>query len=229
MEAARKLLGDSLLFRKLAPSERSALIARAHIRKFPAGDTIFLMGSLHDSMMAIINGEVKISMASPDGKEVVLAILRAGEVFGEIAMLDGKPRSADVKALTDCSLAVLGRRDVLAALGGNQTAWLGLIEVLCSRLRQTDDHLVEVALLGLPARLAKVLLRMIDERGNRAKIAAAADIRRSQSELANMVGAARENVNKCLQEWQRAGIIRMEKRVITIAERAKLETIGESK
>ena len=168
------------------------------------------MGSLHDSMMAIINGEVKISMASPDGKEVVLAILRAGEVFGEIAMLDGKPRSADVEALTECSLAVLGRRDVLAALGGNQAAWLGLIEVLCSRLRQTDDHLVEVALLGLPVRLAKVLLRMIDERGNRAKIAAAADIRRSQSELANMVGAARENVNKCLQEWQRAGIIRME-------------------
>ena len=101
--------------------------------------------------------------------------------------------------------------------------------MLCSWLRQTDDHLVEVALLGLPARLAKVLLRMIDERGNRAKIAAAADIRRSQSELANMVGAARENVNKCLQEWQRAGIIRMEKRVITIAERAKLETIAESK
>ena len=187
------------------------------------------MGSLHDSMMAIINGEVKISMASPDGKEVVLAILRAGEVFGEIAMLDGKPRSADVEALTDCSLAVLGRRDVLAALGGNQAAWLGLIEVLCSRLRQTDDHLVEVALLGLPVRLAKVLLRMIDERGNRTKIAAAADIRRSQSELANMVGAARENVNKCLQAWQRAGIIRMEKRVITIAERAKLEAIAESR
>ena len=229
METARKLLGDSLLFRKLAPSERSALIARARIRNFAAGDTVFLMGSLHDSMMAIINGEVKISMASPDGKEVVLAILRAGEVFGEIAMLDGKPRSADVEALTECSLAVLGRRDVLAALGGNQAAWLGLIEVLCSRLRQTDDHLVEVALLGLPVRLAKVLLRMIDERGNRAKIAAAADIRRSQSELANMVGAARENVNKCLQEWQRAGIIRMERRVITIAERTKLEAIAESK
>lgn len=97
METARKLLGDSLLFRKLAPSERSALIARAHIRNFAAGDTVFLMGSLHDSMMAIINGEVKISMASPDGKEVVLAILRAGEVFGEIAMLDGKPRSADCR------------------------------------------------------------------------------------------------------------------------------------
>ena len=179
-------------------------------------------------MMAIINGEVKISMASPDGKEVVLAILRAGEVFGEIAMLDGKPRSADVKALTDCSLAVLGRRDVLAALGGNQAAWLGLIEVLCSRLRQTDEHLVEVALLGLPVRLAKALLRVINEQGARAKNAVGSDIRRSQSELANMVGAARENVNKCLHEWQRAGIIRMERRVITIADRAKLEAVADS-
>jgi CRP/FNR family transcriptional regulator, cyclic AMP receptor protein len=229
LETARKLLGDSLLFRQLAPGERSALIARAHIRNFTAGDTIFLMGSLHDSMMAIIHGEVKISMASPDGKEVVLAILRAGEVFGEIAMLDGKPRSADATALTACTLAILNRHDVLAALKRNPAAWLGLVEVLCSRLRQTDEHLVEVALLGLPARLAKALLRVMAEQGARAKNAAAADIRLSQSELANMVGAARENVNKCLHEWQRAGIIRMERRIITVAECAKLEAIADMK
>jgi CRP/FNR family transcriptional regulator, cyclic AMP receptor protein len=94
-------------------------------------------------------------------------------LFGEIAMLDGKPRSADATALTACTLAVLNRHDVLAALKRNPAAWLGLVEVLCSRLRQTDEHLVEVALLGLPARLAKALLRVMAEQGARAKNAAA--------------------------------------------------------
>jgi CRP/FNR family cyclic AMP-dependent transcriptional regulator len=225
LEDARRLLGDCVLFRKLAPHERNALVARAHMRTFKAGDTIFLMGALHDSMIAVLNGEVRISMPSADGKEVVLAIVHAGEVFGEIAMLDGKPRSADAKALTACNLAVLNRRDVLDTLERNPTAWLGLVEVLCSRLRRTDQHLVELALLGLPVRLAKTLLRVVD--AARAQVANRTDLRLSQYELANIVGAARESVNKCLHEWQRLGIIRMEKRVIKIADRAALEALAE--
>jgi CRP/FNR family cyclic AMP-dependent transcriptional regulator len=195
------------------------------MRRFDAGDTIFLMGALHDSMIAVLDGEVGISVPSAEGKEVMLAIVHAGEVFGEIAMLDGKPRSADAKALTACNLAVLDRRDVLAVLERNPTAWLGLVEVLCSRLRQTDQHLVEVALLGLPQRLAKTLLRIID--AARSQTANRSELRLWQYELANLVGASRENVNKCLHEWQRAGIIRMEKRVIKIADRAALEAMAE--
>ena len=196
------------------------------MRRFDAGDTIFLMGALHDSMFAVLSGEVRISMPSADGKEVVLATVHAGEVFGEIAMLDGKPRSADATALTACNLAVLDRRDVLAAIGRNADAWLGLMEVLCSRLRRTDHHLVELALLGLPERLAKTLLRAVDA-GAGAAAANSANLRLSQYELANRVGAARESVNKCLHEWQRSGIIRMEKRVITIVNRAALEALAE--
>jgi CRP/FNR family transcriptional regulator, cyclic AMP receptor protein len=225
LQHARKLLAGCALFRNLTPDERTALAARAHMRAFEAGDTIFLMGAQHDSMVAVLSGDVKISMTSSEGKQIVLAILHPGEVFGEIAMLDGKPRSADAKALTDCSLAVLDRRDVLAALEGNPAAWLGLIEVLCSRLRQTDQHLVEVALLGLPARLAKALLRMTDEQDGQRPDARGS--RLSQHDLANLVGAARENVNKCLQEWRRVGIIRIEKRVIRIADRDALEALAE--
>jgi CRP/FNR family cyclic AMP-dependent transcriptional regulator len=225
LEHARKLLADCVLFRKLTPHERTALATRAHMRRFEAGDTIFIMGAQHDSMLAVLSGEVKISMTSSEGKEIVLAILQPGEVFGEIAMLDGKPRSADAKALTDCHLAVLDRRDVLAALEGNPAAWLGLIEVLCSRLRQTDQHLVEVALLGLPARLAKALLRMTEEQDGQRPDARAS--RLSQHDLANLVGTTRESVNKCLREWRRAGIIRIDKRVISIADRAALEALTE--
>src|SRR5215831_8177902 len=220
---ARKLLGDCVLFRKLAPPERNALAVRAHMRSFDAGDTIFLMGTLRDSMIAVLEGEVRISVPSAEGKEVVLAIVHAGEVFGEIAMLDGKPRSADAKALTPCSLAVLDRRDVFSVLARNPTAWLGLVEVLCSRLRHTDQHLVEVALLGVQQRLAKSLLRIVDAPCNQASNRT--ELRLSQYELANLVGASRESVNKCLHEWRRAGIIRMERRMIKIADRAALEAM----
>jgi CRP/FNR family cyclic AMP-dependent transcriptional regulator len=204
LEHARKLLADCVLFRKLTPHERTALATRAHMRRFEAGDTIFIMGAQHDSMLAVLSGEVKISMTSSEGKEIVLAILQPGEVFGEIAMLDGKPRSADAKALTDCHLAVLDRRDVLAALEGNPAAWLGL---------------------GLPARLAKALLRMTEEQDGQRPDARAS--RLSQHDLANLVGTTRESVNKCLQEWRRAGIIRIDKRVISIADRAALEALAE--
>ena len=225
LEDARRLLGKSALFRNLAPNDRNSLVARARMRSFNAGDTIFLMGDLHDSMIAILEGEVRISVPSTDGKELMLAIVYAGEVFGEIAMLDGKPRSAHAKALTACILAILDRRDVLAALDRNPKAWLGFVEVLCSRLRYTDQQLVEMALLQLPERLAQTLLRAVDAAP--AQAPNRANLRVSQYELAHRVGATRESVNKCLHEWQRARIIRIEKRVITIVDRAALEALVE--
>lgn len=227
LEDARRLLGDCVLFRKLAPNERNELVARAHMRKFEAGDTIFLTGAFNSSMMAVLKGEVKISIASAEGKEVMLAIVHAGEVFGEIAMLDGKPRSADARALTACELAVVDRRDMLGALERNPAAWRGLVEVLCSRMRRTDQHLVELALLELPARLAKALLRVVDAKRGQATNLAGTECHLSQSELATIVGAARESVNKCLHAWQRSGIIRMKRRAIKIADRAALEALAE--
>ena len=107
LEDARRLLGHGALFRNLAPNERESLVAGARMRRFNAGDTIFLMGELQHSIFAVLDGEVRISIPAVEGKEFVLAILHAGEVFGEIAMLDGKPRSADATALTACNLAVL--------------------------------------------------------------------------------------------------------------------------
>ena len=227
LEEARRLLGDCLLFRRLEPHQRNELVSRAHMRRFGAGETIFLMGALNNSMMAVLSGEVKIGMTSAEGKEITLAIVHAGEVFGEIAMLDGKPRSADAKALTACDLAVLERRDVLAALEHNPAAWRGLVEVLCSRMRRTDEHLVELALLDLPARLAKALLRIADGDEVEGAKPAPAECRLSQSELATIVGAARESVNKCLHAWQRTGIVRMQRRAIKIADRHALEALAE--
>lgn len=217
-EDGRRLLGDCALFRGLDPDERRDLVTRAHIRRFAAGDVIFHMGERGSSMMAVLSGTVRIAISSPDGKELLLALLQPGEVFGEIALFDGKERSADAMAQTDCGLAVLERRDVLAFLDRTPHAWPRVVEVLCERFRDNTQHVAEVALMQLPARLAKVLLRVGAE-------PAAGRRPLSQRELGNMVGAARESVNKCLKDWQRRGIIGIAENAITILDRPTLERL----
>jgi CRP/FNR family transcriptional regulator, cyclic AMP receptor protein len=227
LESFRRSLGNCVLFREVVAVDKDALLSRARLRRFGAGETIFLMGSPGDSMMAVLSGNVRISVPAVDGREIVLAILHENEVFGEIAMLDGKERTADARALTSCTLAILERRDVLAFMDRHPTAWLRLVEVLCERMRRTDMHIAEVALLQLPIRLAKALLRMSSLEPIAAVGRNSATIQLSQRELGNLVGAARESVNKCLREWQRAGIVRIESSLITIADRATLEELAE--
>lgn len=226
-EEARRLLAAGTLFRDLSADERKDLVARARVRTFASGDTVFLMGSLGDSMMAVLSGNVRISFPSPEGKEIVLAIMQPGDFFGEIALLDGKARSADAKAITACSLAVLERRDVLAFFERHPNAWLGLVQVLCRRLRTTTEQTAEVALLDLPDRLAKTLLRLagVDQGGQPAR--PALQISLSQRELGNIVGATRESINKCLREWQRSGVIKSENNLITIKNWGALKKLAE--
>ena len=227
LEDGRQLFANCSLFRGLQDNERANLANRARIKDFAAGETIFLMGSAGNSMMAVLSGTVRISIPSPEGREIVLAILHPGEVFGEIALLDGKERTADAKAVTPCSLAVLTRHDVLTFLERTPTSWPKLVEVLCERLRRTDQQIAEVALLQLPARLAKALLRIAADEPLRKGDEFKRKVRLSQRELGNFVGATRESVNKCLAEWQRSGIIRIEDNVITIVHRAALESLAE--
>ncbi len=226
LQEARRLLADCSLFRGLTPDERSALVGRAHVRNFTAGDTIFLIDSPGDSMMAILEGSVRISVPSPEGKEVLLAILYPGEVFGEIALLDGKGRTAEARAMTPCSVAVLDRREVMAFFTRHPDAWPKLVEVLCERLRRTDQHLAEMALLEVPLRLAKALLRLLNAEGNGGG-APATKVALTQRELGNMVGASRESVNKCLSEWQRRGIVSIEDNFSTIANRRVLDQMAD--
>ena len=226
LEDARRLLGECGLFRGLGPDERNALLARVHIRNFGAGEAIFLKGDPGVNMMALLTGNVRISVASADGRALQLAILLPGEVFGEIALLDGKQRTADATAITACSLAVLDRREILSFLQRYPAAWSYIVSVLCDRLRQTDERLAEVALLQIPVRLAKVLLRILEsepsEPGQRTY-----QIKLSQRELGNIVGATRESVNKCLRSWQNEGIIMIEGGLMTIVDRKSLEKLIE--
>jgi CRP-like cAMP-binding protein len=183
------------------------------------------MGSPGESMMAVLSGSVRISVPSSGGKEIVLAIMHPGDVFGEIALLDGKGRTADARAVGACSLAILERRDVLAFFERHPDAWLGLVQVLCSRLRSSTEQTAEVALLDMPGRLAKTLLRLAGiERGSGP---AAAQIKLSQRELGNIVGATRESINKCLREWQRNGLVEVKNNRIAVKNKAALRKLAE--
>jgi CRP-like cAMP-binding protein len=214
-----------VLFHGLEPEERNTLFARVRVRSFAAGETIFLMGSMGDSLMAVLSGSVRISVPSPDGKEIVLAIIPPREVFGEIALLDGKERTADARAIGACSLALLERRDVLSFLNNHPKVWPKMVDVLCARLRNTDQHIAEIALLELPARLAKALLRLSNGENGPAN-RGALQIQLSQRELGNMCGASRESINKCLRGWQRRGIVQVEEGAVTVTNRTALDELA---
>lgn len=220
-DEAQRLLAACSLFSHLTKVERMALVAKAKIRKFAAGQLIFQMGSPGDAMMAVLTGTIRISIPSPDGKEIALAILQAGDVFGEIALLDGKERTADATAVSESHLAILERQEVLNFLDRNPASWLKLVEVLCDRLRKTDQQISELALLQLPNRLAKTLLRL-----SRDRVSTAGEITLSQRELGNFVGASRESVNKCLRDWQKQGFLRVDGNIIRVLKPSALETLA---
>jgi CRP-like cAMP-binding protein len=224
---ARRLLGECILFRDLGAEERNGLFARVRTRTYAGGETIFHMGSPGDSMMAVLSGSVRISVPSQEGKEVLLAILQQGEIFGEIALLDNKERTADATALAACHLAILERRDVLAFLDRHPEIWPKIVQVLCGRLRNTDQHIAELALLQLPTRLAKVLLRFAGEAAGPAGGARLLRVELSQRELGNICGTSRESINKCLGAWQRRAIVQVEEGVIVLANRTALEELAE--
>jgi CRP/FNR family transcriptional regulator, cyclic AMP receptor protein len=223
---ARQLLGNCVLFSGLSADERAAVVARARIRTVNGEETIFAIGSPGDQMMALLRGTVRISVPSFEGRELLLAIIRPGEVFGELAVLDGKERSADAIAESPCTLAILDRHDILSFFERNPSAWPKLVKVLCQRLRHTDQVFAEVALLQLPAKLAKSMLRLLDLDTTLAPRKRPV-IHYSQRELANMVGGTRESVNRCLRNWQRNGIVQITEGSIIITNRPALEQMAE--
>jgi CRP-like cAMP-binding protein len=208
--ARRRLLRRSPLFSRLRDAEADAILAHATLAQYPEGATIFAKGQPGNSMMAVLSGRVTITAPSPDGRQVVLSVLREGEVFGEIALLDGKERTANATAAVDCELLVVARRDFLSVLRHQPELGLQLLMVFCERVRRTDEQVEDLAFLDLETRIAKTLLRLAEEQ-NVGQRSATLGVRISQRALGEIVGGSRESVNKHLQDWKRAGIITIEK------------------
>ena len=176
-------------------------------------------------MIAIGQGSVRIIAQTPTSRDVILAEIGPGEVFGEIALLDGGERSADAVALTNGKLLVLDRRDVLTVLQDEQAALMNIIAVLCQRIRNSDTRMMEFAFMSLAARLARAILRLAEAAKSQAS---PIKLSISQSELADMVGGSRENVNRCLRKWHDEGRVELRDGWLVLLDMAWLQHAAES-
>ena len=216
------LLKGHPVFGALAPAHIKQLGSFARVRRIAGGTTLFVKGDPGTALFAVVSGTVKITVPSIDGREATFNLLHAGEIFGEIALLDGQPRSADAIATTDCELIVIERRDVLGFVHGEPKVAMKLIELLCARLRVAGAREEEVVFLNLPARLARLLLRLLKDN------AAAADKNKlsiTQQEISEMLGTTRESVNKHLQIWARRGVIALKRGAIFVLAPRRLAAI----
>jgi CRP/FNR family cyclic AMP-dependent transcriptional regulator len=218
----RDVLRRSALFARLSDAETDAILAHARTARYRAGAQIFAKGDPGDSMMAVLSGRVSVDAPSPDGRQVVLSVFHVGDVFGEIALLDGKERSADVSALTDCEILIVPRRSLWSLIERRPDICIDLILVLCERLRHTTEQVEDLAFLHLESRMAKVLLRLLEESGESPIRAGPAAVRISQRALGERVGGSRESVNKHLNAWKELGIVSIEKGAIVIRDVAAL-------
>ena len=223
-----EILANHFLLRHLEPEELSRVAATAVSVRRPSGGTIFQKGDPGGSMMAVVRGRVKICTYSADGKELVLNIIDRGGLFGEIAVLDGRPRSADAVAIGQTELLVLERARLLPLLTANPATATRLIEVLCQRLRSTSEALEDALLRNAPARVARGLLRLASTFGRQEAKGLKIDIRLSQQQIGNLIGVSRESTNKCIVEWTRTGHLSLAHGYITITDPGTLEELADA-
>jgi CRP-like cAMP-binding protein len=210
------LLSKNQLLSRLAPHELRELLSLATIERLRADDAVFHKGDPGDRLYAILSGRVRINTVSRDGKEILLNILEPGEVFGEIAVLDGKMRTAGARAMVPTELVRIGRAEFLPFLERHPRLCLRLIEVLCERLRWTSDIIEDTIFLDIQRRLSKRLLTLIERQGRPVETGVKIDMKLSQEDLANMLGVTRESVNKGLRALEERDIISRQGRYIVV-------------
>jgi len=202
------------LFAGLLPEQLGQLGASLQRRRVRAGDHVFRQNDAGTSFYIIESGSVKIERVSSEGKEVILAMFGAGDFFGELALLDGEPRSADAIAKEDSTLLVLERDDFQRFIVQDPGAATRLLAALSRRLRRTDQLVQDAAFLDVPARLARLLLNLTEDHEATEPL--------TQSELAAMVGATRESVNRWLQFYRRRGLLEYANGVVRVLQRDEL-------
>lgn len=189
------------------------------------GASIASKGDPGNSLFAVISGTVKISVSSPDGRNAILNLIGPGEIFGEVAVLDGQSRTADAIANTSCELFIIDRRDFIPFVRSQPELAMKFIELLCARLRWTSDQVEQVILQDLPGRLASALLRLTERhksgQGGRT-------IAVTQQEISEMVGMTRESINKQLRAWAARDWVRLEHGAIVVLKPEPLQTLVEA-
>lgn len=213
-----RLLAANTFFASLGPEAISAIAALCFTRRLEAGQTLFLRGDPGDALFAIRRGQVRIATDTAGGQRLTLNLLGSGDVFGEVALLDGQPRTAAAIASEPTELFVVLRRDLLALMARQPSVAVQVIELLCARIRWMSTQAEDAAFLPLERRLVRRLLGLAADYGN--------EIELSQEELAMFVGATRESVSRHLQVWKRAGIVALSRGRITLLDTEGLARVG---
>jgi CRP/FNR family transcriptional regulator, cyclic AMP receptor protein len=221
------LLAQTSIFAGLGKRELDQLLALAIKKRYEARAVVLAKGDAALQIFVIARGRVKAITHGGAGRQAALSIMGPGEVFGEVAVFDGEPRSATITAIEPCELLLLGRNDFVAFLERTPKVAIKLIEVLSRRLRRLSERLEDSTFLELDARLAKELLRLAARYGVAAPRGRCIELGLSQQELGDLVGASRESVNKQLRAWEEAGLIaRAGGRIVLCDERA-LAALGD--
>ncbi|MEM7651844.1 MAG: Crp/Fnr family transcriptional regulator [Pseudomonadota bacterium] len=221
----REILRSHYLFEGLEPSVLDRLTDLSVTRRLAPGETLFVKGEEGDALYGVITGRVIITVTSDTGKEVILNMQEQGDLFGEIALLDGLPRTANATTVEGSEVLTIRRRDFLPLLEREPSLSKHLIEFLCERLRWTTEIVEDAAFLDLPRRLAKRLLALATLYGEDHEDGIKIGIRLAQHDLGNMMNTSRESINKHLQEWRRAGFIAVSRGTVIVRDRAALQTI----
>ncbi len=221
----REFISAHTLLSQLEAEELERLMTFSIRRSYAKNEIIFRKGDPGYSMMILVRGRVKISSIFPEGKEVVLAVLEKGEILGEMALLEGKERSADATALQPSELLELQKRDFIPFLERNPKICIRMLSILSARLRQTSDHIQDRNTLSLPCRLAKALLELSQTHGREVPEGVRVDMIMSQKNFGAMLGASRESINKQLGAWRREGLIKKGRGFIILTRPAELSCI----
>ncbi|MDQ0396349.1 Crp/Fnr family transcriptional regulator [Labrys monachus] len=196
------------LFAGASPEDIDAVAGLAVEQRFRDGETIFSRGAPGEGMLILMQGCIRLSIVSAEGRELILREAEAGDVIGEIAVLDGGRRTADAMAIGPVTAGFVGRTPFARLLAARPALQMPILQVLCSRLRDTTDQLESIALYPLEARLARFLLWHVRRHGRtRADGARSAPLTISQSAIASFVGASRPKINRLLAAFEESRAI----------------------
>ena len=216
-----ELLSRVPLFSELSRAELERISRVSVARSFPAGVRVFHEGDHSDACYLVRTGDLRVTREHPDGRAITLATLGPGDIFGELAMLDGQARSASVETLTETELLALPAADVRRLLSDRPEISVKLIAALTKRLRETNERVARQSFQTVPSRVAGVLNQLIAEESATAG-RQGITIRMTQSDLAQLAGTSRESVSRFLAILERAGVVKVGRGRVTVTEPRRL-------
>jgi CRP-like cAMP-binding protein len=228
MTATAELLQRVPLLAALSDSDRESLAGAVGRRRYRRGDIIFQKDEPGHALFIVERGSVRISVPSAQGNDLILAVMGAGDFFGDLSLLDGRPRSASAAAAAETVLLVLERSDFIAMITSRPAAAMAVLEAVSRRLRGTDEMASDLAFLDVGGRLAKKLLELASSHGApRPDGGTLINLQVTQEELANMIGVTRESVNRNLSDFRKMGLIQNQGRKLIIRDPERLRRRAE--